>query len=138
MAKYLFTNDLTNSITTTAMAEQFPMFGKGHPMYYWADKGLVRYEDNRPGLPEFKKYGFLYWRQAAKRVRAINEMIINSSDDPSWAHERRMMQKFCLEMEDVIKQAKMQGGPTDGGSVLRDYVRRRPKSVVVPQIVDLD
>lgn len=138
MAKYLFNGKDLNTRTTSSMATQWPLFGKGHPVRFWAEKGLIKWRDETPGLPPGKQYGVMLWQKAAKHVIGISEMVINSSEDRKWAHERRVLQQFISEMEAVIREAKEQGGPLDGGSVARDYVRRRPKSVIMPQVVDLD
>lgn len=135
MSKYLYhgQGDFGSQV-----AAQWPLFGHGYPVYFWADKGLVRYEDGRPDVALGLKYGFLFWQTAAKRVVEISHLVMRSSEDRRWAHERQKLQKFISEMEGVIRQAKEQGGPLDGGTVSREYVRRRPKSVIVPQIVDMD
>jgi hypothetical protein len=114
------------------------LFGKGYPIHFWADKGLVRWEDEREGLSPAKKRGFMWWQEAAKRVLALSQMVINSSEDRRWDHERQILQQFISEMELVIAKAKEQGGPLDGPGVHREYKRRRPTTVVKPNIVNLD
>ena len=122
---------------STAVATQWPLFGQGRPVHFWADSGLVRWEDDRDGLQPAKKRGFIYWQQAAKRVLALSEMVTKSSEG-GFADERQRIQRFITEMEEVIRQAKEQGGPLDGDAVRREYKRRRPTTVVRPTIVDLD
>ena len=121
-----------------AIATQFPLFGDGYPVHFWAEKGLVRFEDERPDVEPHKKFGVLDWRVAAENVLALSDLIIRSSEDPSWAHERQKLQQFICDMEEVIKEAKNQGGPLDGPDVIKERVRRRPKSVIVPQVVEID
>jgi hypothetical protein len=135
--KFSFGGGLEGSLTGK-VATQWPLFGKGYPIHFWADKGLVRWEDEREGLPPSRKRGFIYWQDAAKRVLALSEMVIKSSEDRRWARERQILQQFISEMEDVIRLAKEQGGPLDGDSVRREYKRRRPTTVVKPTIVELD
>lgn len=137
MAKFSFGGGLGVSLSQK-VATQWPLFGRGYPVHYWADKGLVRWEDEREGLPPRKKRGFMYWQDAARRVLGLSEMVIKSSEDNRWNHERRVLQQFITEMEEVIRQAKEQGGPLDGASVHREYKRRRPTTVVKPTIVNMD
>lgn len=122
----------------TALATMFPLFGEGHPINFWAERGLVKFEDMRPNAPAHRKTGALAWHIAAKHVVSLNEMVIKSSEDRRWSAERQRLQKFLCDMEQVIRQAKEQGGPLDGDAVRREYKRRRPVSVVVPTPVTLD
>lgn len=117
---------------TNTIATQFPFFGDGAPVTYWPDKGLVRWRDEREGLPEGRKHGFLTWQDAARRVLELSAMVIRSSEEEGrkWAFERQRLQLFISEMEEVIRTAKEQGGPLDGSSVARDYIRRRPVTSV--------
>lgn len=140
MSEVRFKFDSSGCATSlhSAMAKQWPLFGKGHPVTYWAENGLVKYIDERPDLAEHEKYGAMSWQTAAKRVLGVSAMVINSSETPGWAHERRMLQKFISEMEEVLRQAKEQGGPFDGDTTLRDRARRRRKTVIMPTIIEGD
>lgn len=137
MNKFSFGGENLGELTQK-VATQWPLFGSGRPVHFWADKGLVRWEDERDNLPPAKKRGFMYWQQAAKRVLALSEMVIKSSEDRRWDRERQILQKFIGEMEDVIRRAKEQGGPLDGEMVRREHRRRRPTTVMKPVIVDMD
>ena len=119
------------------IAKHFPYWGEGGPMYFWADKGLIQYEDSRPETPAHKKFGSMSWHDAALRVNALNDMVIKSSEDNRWQFERRRLQKFLTDMEAVIRAAKEFGSPYDDGA-LEEYRRRKPTSVVVPTMVELD
>jgi hypothetical protein len=135
MSRYSFGGELSGTLSQK-VATQWPLFGKGYPVHFWADKGLVRWEDERTDAR--RRRGFMYWQDAAKRVLALSEMVIKSSEDNRWNHERRILQQFISDMEGVIAQAKEQGGPLDGDSVRREYKRRRPTTVVKPTIVNMD
>lgn len=134
MNKYSFGGDISSNLASK-VATQWPLFGKGRAVHYWADKGLVRWEDERDDLPPSKKRGLLLWQTAAKHVLALSEMVINSSEDRRWDHERYILQKFITEMEDVIRQAKEQGGPLDKGAAA-EHKRRRPVTVVKPTVIE--
>lgn len=112
------------------VVKQFPMFGKGEPLYLWAERGLVCWE-----FAKTNGYGTMTWQDAAERVLALSDMIINSSEDGGYADERIAMQRFICSMENVIRKAKEQGGPLDEGAAAA-HAARRAKSVVVPRKVD--
>jgi len=137
MSKYSF-NSLDLGGLAQKVATQWPLFGKGRPIHFWADKGLVRWEDERDDLSPARKRGFMWWQEAAKRVLALSEMVIKSSEDRRWDTERQRLQQFVSDMEAVIRTAKEQGGPLDGDMVRREYKRRRPTTVVKPTIVNMD
>lgn len=111
------------------VVKQYPMWGKGEPIYYWAERGLVNWE-----RAETDTYGTLTVRDACQRVSALSDMVILSSEDPRWAHERRMLQKFIHEMESVIRQAKEQGEP-DNPDTRKDAERRRKKMSIGPRTI---
>lgn len=106
-------------------------------MWFWAERGLIHWEDSRPNTLAHKRFGSMPWRDAALRVRALNEMTIKSSEDKRWAVERRRLQAFLADMEHVIRTAQEHGSPFDDGA-LEEYRRRKPTSVVVPTVVELD
>jgi hypothetical protein len=114
------------------------MWGHGEPVYYWAENGLVKWEDERDGpLPSHRRRGAMDWRDAAFRVLALSEMTFKSSEG-GYRDERMRMQQFICEMEEVIKEAKRQGGPfdDDAGATLREQRRRRAKTYVMPRVLD--
>lgn len=112
------------------VVKQFPLFGKGEPLYLWAENGLVCWE-----FAKTNGYGSMDWRQAAIRVLSISQMVSNSTEEGYYADEAYRLKKFISDMEDVIRSAKEQGGPNDPGAAA-DRKRRRAKSVVVPRSVD--
>jgi len=112
------------------VVKQFPLFGKGEPLYLWAENGMVCWE-----FAKSNTYGSMDWRDAGRRVLSLSEMVGRSSEDGVYTDERQALQKFISDMERVIRQAREQGGPNDDG-VAEDRRRRRAKSVVVPRAVD--
>lgn len=136
MGKFFFNADGSIRSSQT-VAQQFPFFGDSRPVMFWAERGLVRFEDTRDDVPTDKKTGAMSWQDAAERVLALSGMVIRSSEDRRWAHERQRLQQFICEMESVIAQAKDQGSPFDPG-VVSELARRRKKSQVVvnPTVVD--
>jgi hypothetical protein len=120
------------------VAKQLPMFGSGEPVYFWAENGLVHWEDGRQHLPPEQRYGTMPWKEAAKRRYALRDIVPESEKDggSNWRYERRRMQKFLCDMTLVIEEARAQGCPfaEDAG---KEASRRRPKSIIVPSIVDL-
>lgn len=104
------------------VALQFPMWGKGSVVRYWAENGLVCWEDARDNT-----YGTMVWQDAARRVLALSQMVFNSHEQGYYCDETRRVQKFIAEMETVIRKAKEQGGPES------HRVRSRI-AVVVPNI----
>jgi hypothetical protein len=114
------------------VVKQFPLFGKGEPLYLWAERGLVHWESAKTN-----GYGSMPWQEAAFRVISLSEMATNSSEEGYYADEAYRLKKFVCEMENVIRQAKEQGGPLDEGAAAH-HAARRAKSVVVPRTVNVD
>jgi len=112
------------------VVKQFPLFGRGEPLYLWAENGLVCWE-----FAKTNGYGSMDWREAAKRVLALSQMVTNSTEEGHYSDEANRLKKFVCDMENVIRTAKEQGGPNDDGAAA-DRRRRRAKSVVVPRGVD--
>ena len=92
----------------TFVASQPPYFGKGKNIDYWAEGGFVRYYDQRDETPEEQRRGAITWQQAAHRCLALSEMLVKSSEDARWAHDRERTQQFIVDMEEVIRRAKEQ------------------------------
>jgi len=67
----------------------------------------------------------------------VSEMILKSSEDHRWGKERRVCQQFICEMEEVCRQAREQGNPMENVDYLAERRRRRPKTVIVPQVVNV-
>lgn len=120
-----------NILTLTAnVVKLYPMWGKGDPLYLWAERGLVHWE-----YAETNGYGSMTWRDAVKRRQGISDMVHKSSEDRRWDKERRDTQRFVVAMEKVIRQAMEQGAPDDPDAG-RDAKRRRKKMSVVPRGTD--
>jgi hypothetical protein len=114
------------------VVKQFPMFGKGDALYWWAENGIIHWEDSRPrGKRPDGQYGTLAWDEAARRVLNLSQMIYNSSEEGHYADEKRRMQQFVCDMEKVIQQAREQGTPDDPDAV-KEAQRRRATSVLSP------
>jgi hypothetical protein len=101
----------------------------------WAERGLVHIEDGGNG-GDYKVVGV---RVMLQRMRAIQDIIANSKPTQRQAHSHDQFDRKWLEenqgmleaMVEVVKRAQVQGMPSDPSAV-RDLVRRRPKTVVVP------
>ena len=114
------------------VVKMFPLFGKGEPLYMWAERGLICWE-----YAKTNGYGTMYWRDAAERVLGLSEMLSrrDPNDDALYRDERERLQRFVCSMEDVIRKAKEQGSPDDDVAA-RDLARRRAKTVMVPRKID--
>ena len=121
-----------------AVAKQYPMWGTGAPIYFWAEQGLVWFEDSRDNCPVHRKYGHMSYRDALLRVSAVSDMVIKSHEDKRWGHERRIVQQFICEMEEVCRQAQEQGNPMENVDFAAEANRRRPKTAIMPQVVNLE
>lgn len=120
-----------------AYAKLYPFWGEGAPMYFWAETGLVLWENGRENCPPDERFGSMTWRDARLRVLDLSEMVFKSTEKGYYRDEANRIKKFICEMEDVIRTAKEQGGPFDDGAA-EEYRRRRPKTFIKPQIVDLE
>jgi len=122
---------------STVVARQFPMWGNGAPMLFWAEQGLVWFEDGRDDCEPQNKFGHMNVRDALLRVQGVSEMILRSSEDRRWGEERRICQQFICEMEKVCRQAQEQGNPLENEDYFAEKRRRRPKTAIVPQVIDV-
>lgn len=120
-----------------AYAKLYPFWGKGAPMHFWAEKGLVLWENGREDCPPDERFGSMTWHDAGFRVRSLNEMVFKSSEEDFHQDEANRIKRFSADMEDVIRAAKEQGSPFDEGAA-EEYRRRRPKTFIKPQVVDLE
>jgi hypothetical protein len=77
------------------------------------------------------------WQEAAERVIGLSDMVAKKTEG-GYADERAAIQQFICQMETVIRKAKEQGGPDDIQDKAKEHRRRRPKTVVMPQVVSLD
>ena len=107
------------------VAKQFPLWGKGLPVRYWAERGLVHWEDAKDN-----SYGSMVWQEASLRVLALSEMVHNSRQHGLYGDEIRITQRFIEEMVPVIEQAKEQGGPLDDVQQIANERRRRSRKIV--------
>jgi hypothetical protein len=99
---------------------------------FWAERGLIRIEDDRDG-----SYETVSVRTALERARAISDMLGNSTSRQMYSEDQfdranrerhlRFLEKFAA----ICQKAKVQGMPSDA-SARRDLRRRLPKSFVVP------
>ena len=120
-------------ITRDDIALLRPLWGKGASLRLWAEEGLVCWEDSS----ERALFGSMTWQEAALRVIALSDMVAKPVDG-GYASERQQIQRFICEMENVIRKAKEQGGPEFAAELTEDYKRNRPKTFLVPQVVELD
>lgn len=119
-----------------AFAKHYPLWSTkntGEPVYYWAENGMVCYEDFRPKCPVQDRYGAISWQEAARRVLALSEMVAKKTEG-GYTSERRMTQQFICDMEKVIREAKEQGDPFGNEERRRERGRRKPKTVVMPRV----
>lgn len=80
------------------------------------------------------------WIDAAKRRIGLVEMMPTSSENGGKELASRtcaQLQKFMCDLERVIQMAKEQV-PPDSQDAAAERRRRRPVSVIVPQIVNMD
>ena len=106
-----------------------PLWGRGKCLRLWAKNGLVCWESAG-------EFGTMRWQEAARRVVALSEMILKPVDG-GYASEREQIQAFICKMEPVIRKAKEQGGPDDLEAAAAQG-RRRRRSAIVPQLVDME
>ena len=100
----------------------------------WAERGLIRIEDERDN-----SFTTISVKECAERVDALNDMLKNTSPEERKAHAPTVLelQRVIDGYIDVMRKAQEQGMPEDA-SARRDLVRRRPKSIVVPNVIDMD
>jgi hypothetical protein len=114
------------------VAIQFPLWGKGKVVRYWAERGMVHWEDSDMGA-----YDCMTWQDAAHRTLALSEMTLNSTNEGLKPDEILRIKVFIERMERVIRQAKSQGGPLDDvAGIAEEHRRRRTKRVYVPEIAN--
>jgi hypothetical protein len=123
----------TTIISSQEVAVLRPLWGKGAALRLWAEEGLVCWEDNR----DKTQFGTMPWQEAARRVVALSDMVAKPTEG-GYASERQQIQEFICQMEAVIRSAKEQGGPDDIHDKAEEHRRRRPKTVIMPQVVSLD
>jgi len=93
---------------------------------FWAERGLIRAEDEKTG-----RYEIIGVRSFLIRAKALSEMNMNSSSRRDSGPDRQMREiinDFLSDVTVVVKQAQEQGMPSDA-SARRDLVRRRVRTV---------
>lgn len=93
---------------------------------FWAERGLIRAEDEKTG-----KYEIISVRSFLRRAEALSQMTLNSPvnrDSGPDRHMREIIQDYLGDVMLIVKQAQEQGMPTDA-SARRDLVRRRVRTV---------
>lgn len=88
------------------------------PLRVWAENGFVCIEDSRVLSGKEGSFSQLHWRDAAVRIKALNDML-GKKTDGTYVHadawNREM--KFVEAMLPVIQQAKEQGAYDDPSMV---------------------
>lgn len=103
------------------------------PLRFWAERGLVHIEDSRDN-----SYECISVRTALHRMLAISEMLGNSTQRQKYSEDqfdqtnRVRLQNMLEGLTEIVRKAQVQGMPSDP-TARRDLVRRRPKTVVVPE-----
>jgi hypothetical protein len=97
------------------VAKLHPMWGKGIPVFFRAENGLIVCVDNRDGTPGDRRRRVCSWQEMTDRIKAFRSMIIQPQEDSRWSFERRRATRFVEEMEEVIKEARTQGNPFETG-----------------------
>lgn len=94
---------------------------------FWASNGRINVQHPKEG------HKTITIKEALERAKWVGEVIRNSSQKElvKYADTRERIQKFLDDIVDVCKQAQLQGEYTDE-SMMRDKIRRRPKSIAVP------
>ena len=107
------------------VAKQFPLWGKGSIVRYWAERGLVHWEDSKDN-----SYGSMIWQDAARRVIAVSDMCHNMRKEGLFGDEINRIQKFVSDMEYIIRKARSQGGPSDDTHAVAEERRRRAPKIM--------
>lgn len=110
-----------------------PVAAKPHPTRYWAQGGLVHWEDQVTS-----EYGTLTVANALERVKAINQMIGNSRKGQGYQRpdECQKYQNFVADMLQLMARAREQGMPDDPAHskqlVAGIKAKRQSKLLVTP------
>lgn len=100
---------------------------------FWAENGRVCMEDGKDN-----SYETMSVSEFLIRANAISDSLRASkkSDLKRYARERAELTDFLDAVVKVARLAREQGEPDDAAAV-RAYQRARPKSIVVPNLVDM-
>lgn len=107
------------------------------PLRVWPQGGRIHYEDSRDN-----SYFSEPVSKTKEKVRALTELVKNSlarNNDKSqafYADEITRYKRIIDSYEKICKIAIDQGGPTNKDKI-KESKRRRPKSVVKPNIIDM-
>lgn len=96
------------------VAYLYPFDGNGHPTLYWAENGMVAYEDRRSKLRPDQRCGTLPWDRAERRMKAVISSFLMSSSEAkegNWIHAMRRLRRWFEDMQEVIREAKEYGLP---------------------------
>lgn len=108
------------------VVKQLPLRGRLPVLYWWAERGLVRYVREPDG-----EYGILEPKTARERAARLWALVGTSSGgDP--ADERARLAGFLRQFEAVIDLAEAQGPPLAGIDSVRHWKAKRPVSIIVP------
>lgn len=104
----------------------------GH-LRFWAERGRISVEDGRDN-----SYESMSISTFLERVNAISSALRHTKQDElkRYYRERETLVDFFERAAEVVRKAREQGSPEDPSAV-RDLARRRPKSIVVPRVVDM-
>lgn len=100
---------------------------------WWAERGLIHFEDSRTG-----QYQAMTVRTFLERLDAINTLLSKGRkvENKDFLHpdevDRQM--RFIEQGVELVKKAKSQGDPTDP-KVRQQKVNDLPVSVAVPKLV---
>lgn len=95
----------------------------------WAENGLVHWEDARNNA-----YDSMPVRSCLHRINALSEMLGNTRESRKGAMDeafRIELQGFIEAAAQVCQKAREQGEASDA-SMVRDRIRRLPKTVCMP------
>ena len=117
----------------TTVATMLDLFGKGTPVRFWAERGMVKWEHVDKTKTRVTN-GTVLWEDMAKRVLSLSEMVFKSGEDGYYADEKLKLQRFICDMQRVLEKAKEQGSPIQRGLI---SPTTEPKKVKLrPQEVD--
>jgi len=96
----------TDSQRITAI--QYPVWGSGPAVYYWADGGTIQYNDTRPDTPPHKRSGSITVRNALLRLRGLVDSLRVASQLDQYPGTRSRAQSFVEQFQLVIRAAMRQ------------------------------
>lgn len=101
---------------------------------WWAENGLIRYEDSRTSA-----YDVMSVRTFLERLRAVNDMLSNgNTKEATQMIHRDELERHMRFVEDgleLARIAKEQGEPSNADA-RKQAKASRPTSVIVPRAID--